>query len=232
MSKLLFDAYDEFSSQWALVTAGNMADHNSMTVSWGGIGSLWGKPVATVYIRPNRHTYGYFEKNDFAFFGFNIDEINSMSSEELREEGVSEGTLIHMLGFPMGLVNETSPDPICRLGCIARMTAAQIQETQNILVDIQNFPGNSGSPIIVRPEILSVGNTKSGNKCVLLGIVHSYIPYQETLQNTQTKKIVEIRSENSGLAKVHPVEFIREVVDLIIALPSSGKSEESEEDPE
>lgn len=70
MSKLLFDAYDEFSSQWALVTAGSMADHNSMTVSWGGIGSLWGKPVATVYIRPNRHTYGYFEKNDYFTVSF------------------------------------------------------------------------------------------------------------------------------------------------------------------
>ena len=51
---------------------------------------------------------------------------------------------------------------------------------------------------------------------MLLGIVHSYIPYQETLMNTQTKQVVEIRSENSGIAKVHPVELIREVVDLVV----------------
>ena len=172
----------------------------------------------------------YFEENHVAFFGFDIDEGNSMSSDQLREAGVSEGALIHMLGFPMGLVNETSPDPICRLGCIARMTTSQIQETQNILVDIQNFPGNSGSPIIVRPELLSVGNTKSNMKCVLLGIIHSYIPYQETLQNTQTKQIVEVRSENSGLAKVHPVEYIREVVDLIIAKPSTETPVEEEKE--
>lgn len=70
MSKLLMDAYDEFAKQWALVTAGTMDDHNSMTVSWGGIGSLWGKPVATVYIRPNRYTYGYFEKNDYFTVSF------------------------------------------------------------------------------------------------------------------------------------------------------------------
>lgn len=35
------------------------------------------------------------------------------------------------------------------------------------------------------------------------------------LVNQQTEEIVEILSENSGLAWVHPVEQIREVVDLI-----------------
>ena len=70
MNNLLMDAYTEFGTHWALVTAGTMADHNSMTVSWGGVGSLWGKHVATVYIRPNRHTYGYFEANEYFTVSF------------------------------------------------------------------------------------------------------------------------------------------------------------------
>ena len=70
MNKLLIDAFDEFGNQWALVTAGSMAEHNSMTVSWGGVGCLWGKQVATVYIRPNRHTYGYFEANEYFTVSF------------------------------------------------------------------------------------------------------------------------------------------------------------------
>ena len=70
MNDLTMDAFDEFHRQWALVTAGSPEDHNSMTVSWGGIGSLWGKPVATVYIRPNRHTYGYFEANEYFTVSF------------------------------------------------------------------------------------------------------------------------------------------------------------------
>ena len=64
MNHLMIDAYDEFENKWALVTAGSLADHNSMTIGWGGVGCIWGKHAATVYIRPNRHTYGYFEKND------------------------------------------------------------------------------------------------------------------------------------------------------------------------
>lgn len=32
-----------------------------MTVSWGGMGTLWDRPVVTVYVRPVRHTYGLLE---------------------------------------------------------------------------------------------------------------------------------------------------------------------------
>ena len=77
MSKLLIDAYEEFHRHWALITAGTPDDHNSMTVSWGGVGSLWGKPVATVYIRPNRHTYGYFEANEYFTVSFYPEEYKN-----------------------------------------------------------------------------------------------------------------------------------------------------------
>lgn len=70
MKSLMMDAFDEFGNQWALVCAGTMDDHNAMTVSWGGVGCLWGKSVATVYIRPNRHTYRYFEANEYFTVSF------------------------------------------------------------------------------------------------------------------------------------------------------------------
>ena len=156
----------------------------------------------------------FIQKNNLEFPCFDIDE-NAMISSELLEKGIDEGSLVYMLGFPMGLVNISSNLPICRLGCVARLSAEQIAESYNLLVDIQNFPGNSGSPIITRPEILSIEGTKSLNQSVLMGIVHSYIPYKESLINSQTKEIVEIRSENSGLANVHPVEYILELIDSI-----------------
>lgn len=77
MNKLYIDAYEEFGTSWALVTAGTMADHNSMTVSWGGVGCLWGKQVATVYIRPNRHTYSYFESNEYFTVSFYPEECKN-----------------------------------------------------------------------------------------------------------------------------------------------------------
>lgn len=57
---------------WALVTAGNAEKWNTMTVSWGGLGVMWGKPVAFVFIRPQRYTYEFIENSDrlsLSFFG-------------------------------------------------------------------------------------------------------------------------------------------------------------------
>lgn len=119
-----------------------------------------------------------------------------------------------MLGYPMGLVNVDSTVPICRSGCVARIDENEIATKKKILLDIQNFPGNSGSPIISKPELVGIGGTPVLNKSVLIGIVSGYLPYEEQLMNTQTKKVVEIRSENSGIAVANPVEFIREVMDM------------------
>ncbi len=57
---------------WMLITAGNEEKHNTMTASWGGVGVLWNKPAATVYIRPQRYTLGFVEENEYyslCFFG-------------------------------------------------------------------------------------------------------------------------------------------------------------------
>lgn len=61
---MYLDALTEFDKQWALLTAGTADRFNTMTVSWGGLGTLWGKPVATVYVRPSRYTYAFMEESD------------------------------------------------------------------------------------------------------------------------------------------------------------------------
>lgn len=53
------------AEDWMLLTAGNKDAHNTMTVSWGGVGVLWGMNVATCYVRPQRHTFGFMENSDY-----------------------------------------------------------------------------------------------------------------------------------------------------------------------
>ena len=48
---------------WMLVTAGDTQKVNTMTASYGGMGVLWGKDVATCYIRPGRYTYQFIESH-------------------------------------------------------------------------------------------------------------------------------------------------------------------------
>ena len=50
---------------WMLITAGDMEKHNTMTASWGGVGVIWNKPVATIYVRPQRYTYEFTEENEY-----------------------------------------------------------------------------------------------------------------------------------------------------------------------
>ena len=57
--------FEIFNKTWALLTAGPIDNHNSMTISWGEMGTLWGKSVCTVYVKPCRYTYNFMENNDF-----------------------------------------------------------------------------------------------------------------------------------------------------------------------
>ena len=58
--------------QWMLVSAEKEGRVNTMTASWGGVGELWGKYVSTIYIRPQRYTLEFVEREEYyslCFFG-------------------------------------------------------------------------------------------------------------------------------------------------------------------
>ena len=56
--------------QWMLVTAGDRTRCNTMTASWGGVGIMWGKPCATAYIRPQRYTKEFMDREDYFTLSF------------------------------------------------------------------------------------------------------------------------------------------------------------------
>lgn len=83
--KLQAESFRIFNNDWALLTAGAPEDYNTMTISWGGLGTLWGKDVATVYVRPNRHTFGYLNESEYFTLTF--------FPEEYRKDLTLLGTL-------------------------------------------------------------------------------------------------------------------------------------------
>lgn len=58
------------AKEWMLVGAGSKDNYNMMTASWGGVGFLWDKPVAFVFVRNSRHTYSFLESNDAISLSF------------------------------------------------------------------------------------------------------------------------------------------------------------------
>lgn len=61
-SHLQKNAAQMIGQQWMLITAGTPDSFNCMTASWGGVGFLWNRPVAFVFVRPNRHTHRLIEE--------------------------------------------------------------------------------------------------------------------------------------------------------------------------
>lgn len=50
---------------WMLLTAGNITNYNTMTASWGGMGMLWNKPVMYIFVRPQRFTFEFIEREEY-----------------------------------------------------------------------------------------------------------------------------------------------------------------------
>ena len=64
------DVFELIGKEWMLVTAGTVEKHNTMTASWGGLGYLWNKPVAFVFVRPERYTHEFLEQEPLMTLSF------------------------------------------------------------------------------------------------------------------------------------------------------------------
>lgn len=68
--ELTVDIFSQFDKKWALLTSGTKDKFNSMTISWGGAGTLWNKPVVTAYVRTSRYTHDFMDENEYFTISF------------------------------------------------------------------------------------------------------------------------------------------------------------------
>jgi flavin reductase (DIM6/NTAB) family NADH-FMN oxidoreductase RutF len=66
LSHLALPVVHTFDDAWMLLCAGanKPGGYNVMTISWGGLGVIWNKPLAMVVVRPSRYTYAFMEQGD------------------------------------------------------------------------------------------------------------------------------------------------------------------------
>lgn len=65
-----FNFIKGFGEDWALVVVDDGLEDNAMTISWGGIGVIWAKPVATCYIKNVRYTKHMMDKCEYFSISF------------------------------------------------------------------------------------------------------------------------------------------------------------------
>ena len=60
------EVFHLFDRQWMVLAAGDFStrEFNAMTISWGSLGFMWGKPFVQVVVRPTRHTHAFLDRFD------------------------------------------------------------------------------------------------------------------------------------------------------------------------
>ena len=67
---LNMNPFTKIGKEWALISAGDKNKCNTMTVSWGGVGVLWGKNVVYIFIRDSRYTKEFIDNGEFFSMSF------------------------------------------------------------------------------------------------------------------------------------------------------------------
>ena len=77
---LTVNPFTLIGDQWMLITAGTPEHCNTMTASWGGVGVMWAEPSATCYIRPQRYTKEFVDREEYFTLTFFPEEYRKALS--------------------------------------------------------------------------------------------------------------------------------------------------------
>jgi len=163
-------------------------------------------------------TFHINEKVDLAIIPTALDPQNDdvkviHSSLFLRIEQLYELYDVFFLSFQPGIPTEEVIKPVIRNGIISR-----INTDKTFYIDGSAFPGNSGSPVFLKPSPIrfdksgiSLGGDPLGGK--FIGIIGEYLPYKEIAVSVQTGRPRVVFEENTGLSRVWSVEYLNEIIE-------------------
>ena len=93
-SQLTMNPMTLIAKEWMLLTAGTKdRGYNTMTCSWGHLGSIWGHggglPTSVCYVRPQRYTKEFVDREELytlCFFDGRKKELGYLGTHSGREE--------------------------------------------------------------------------------------------------------------------------------------------------
>ncbi|MCI5612682.1 MAG: flavin reductase family protein [Roseburia sp.] len=134
---LEFNPFTKIGKEWALVTTNADTKDNTMTISWGGAGVMWGKNVVYVFIRDTRYTKEFIDKNEFFSISF-LDEtyrqaLNYCGAHSGRDEDKIANAGLnsnHKMDIPF--IDESNLVLLCH-----KLSATRITEDSFLSPDIK-----------------------------------------------------------------------------------------------
>lgn len=135
---LEFNPFTKIGKEWALLTAGTKLNANPMTISWGGVGVMWGKNVVFVFVRDSRYTKELLDKTDFFSLTF-LDSTYRASLGYCGSHSGRDGSKWEEAALTMGLrhgipyVDEGNLVLLCK-----KMSATRITEESFLDPELKN----------------------------------------------------------------------------------------------
>ena len=129
------DVFGIYDKKWALLTAGDTDKFNTMTVSWGGLGTIWNKPVATVYVRTSRYTHEFMDDNEFFTVSFFREEYKKTLGV-LGSKSGREIDKMHIAGLTPVKAGESVSYEEAEMTLLCRKLFRQQLDPSNIPSDV------------------------------------------------------------------------------------------------
>lgn len=106
ISQLQMNPFDKIGKEWMLCTAGGAGSWNTMTCSWGHLGTLWNLPTAVCYVRPQRYTREFIDREAYYTLCFFSEEykkalgyLGSHSGRDGDKVAAAGLTPVHAEGY-------------------------------------------------------------------------------------------------------------------------------------
>ena len=168
-------------------------------------------PINAAAINDAKISYYFFKGNDLFY------------AKDFSTKNISTGDGLFVLGFPMRISGKARNFVIVRQGIIARVDE-EVLEDSFFYIDASAYPGNSGGPVIHKPEVVAITGTQSNSSAGLIGVISSGETYSDAAISQQTGEPRVIFTEQTGLVRVVPIELIFEIID---GAPSPQKTDDA-----
>ena len=143
-----------------------------------------------------------------------------MSRSEAVDVRVSEGDEVFFAGFPIGWREGKRDYPVVRQGVLAQVQGWLRGEHETFMVDGSGFGGNSGGPVILKPQAFAIDGTGLVAEPYLIGMVSARVPAPIRMDDDVPPELevfyrttIELGlTESADLVDVIPVDVIDETI--------------------
>lgn len=118
VSELRLNPMTRIGNEWLLITAGTEQGYNTMTASWGHLGCIWNEYTSVCYVRPQRYTKEFVDREPLytlCFFPDHKKELGYLGTHSGRDEDkVANAGLTPVFGDGYTYFAEANLVLVCR----------------------------------------------------------------------------------------------------------------------